>query len=280
MAGYENLTQTGTDALATIAARPDDVLVAVDFDGTLSPIVPDPEKAFADPAAVAALGRIGSLVGQVAIVTGRPARTCVELGGLDKVAGLERLIVLGQYGVERWDAATGEFEIPPAPAAVSAVAAELPEVLAAAGWPDAWIEDKGRAVAVHTRQLSDPVAAYQALSGPVHELAARHGLQVEPGRLVLEVRGAVTDKGQALDALITESSAKVVVFGGDDLGDIPAFELVRALPDRGMIGIGVYAASAEEQALLELADVSVPGPAGIARWLDELADAIEGSRPH
>ncbi|MGI5952132.1 MAG: trehalose-phosphatase, partial [Brooklawnia sp.] len=65
-----------------------------------------------------------------------------------------------------------------------------------------------------------------------------------------------------------------------DLGDIPAFELVRALPDRGMIGIGVYAASAEEQALLELADVSVPGPAGIARWLDELADAIEGSRPH
>ncbi|MGI5952406.1 MAG: trehalose-phosphatase, partial [Brooklawnia sp.] len=209
MAGYENLTQTGTDALATIAARPDDVLVAVDFDGTLSPIVPDPEKAFADPAAVAALGRIGSLVGQVAIVTGRPARTCVELGGLDKVAGLERLIVLGQYGVERWDAATGEFEIPPAPAAVSAVAAELPEVLAAAGWPDAWIEDKGRAVAVHTRQLSDPVAAYQALSGPVHELAARHGLQVEPGRLVLEVRGAVTDKGQALDALITESSAKV-----------------------------------------------------------------------
>ncbi|MGB3955739.1 MAG: trehalose-phosphatase [Brooklawnia sp.] len=272
---FENLTDTGRDAFEVIARRPDVVLVAIDFDGTLAPIVADPERAFPDPQALAALGRLGSLVGQVAIITGRPARTAVSLGGLAQVPGLERLVVLGQYGVERWDAATGTFEIPPVPAAIEDVADELPLVLAQAGQPDARIEHKQRAIAVHTRQLPDPEGAYSVLADPVTELAARHGLQVEPGRFVLEIRAASADKGDALNELVAEVGAEVVVYAGDDLGDIPAFRAVRGMGERGLVGIGVYAASEEQPALRELADVSCEATPGVAAWLDAAADAIE-----
>lgn len=274
---FENLTETGRNAFEVMAQRPDEVLVAIDFDGTLAPIVADPEEAFPDPRALAALGRLGSLVGQVAILTGRPARTAVSLGGLAQVPGLERLVVLGQYGVERWDAATGQFEIPPAPAAIADLAAELPMVLAEAGQSEALIENKQRAIAVHTRQLPNPEEAYAELVDPVNALAQRHGLQVEPGRLVLEIRAASGDKGVALQSMVAEVGAKVIVYAGDDLGDIPAFQAVRALRARGLVGIAVYAASAEQQALRELADVSCEATAGIAAWLTAAADAIEAN---
>lgn len=273
MFGY--LTQTGRAAFELMAARPSSVLVAVDYDGTLAPIVLDPDKAAPDASALAAFGRLGALIGQVAIVTGRPAQTCVRLGGLTEVAGLERLIVLGQYGAERWDAASGEFHIPPAPVAVAEVAAELPTVLSQAGWPDARIEDKGRAVAVHTRELREAERAFAELVGPVTDLATRHGLQVEPGRLVIEVRSAaVADKGVALRALVEEVGAEVVVFAGDDLGDIPAFRAVDQLRADGLAGVLVHAASDEQLALAELADVTCRGPAGVAAWLNAAADAV------
>ena len=66
------------DALRAILANPGDTLVGLDFDGTLAPIVDDPEQAYANPAAVAALGRLGRRVGAVVVITGRPARTAVR----------------------------------------------------------------------------------------------------------------------------------------------------------------------------------------------------------
>ena len=62
-----------------------------------------------------------------------------------------------------------------------------------------WVEDKGRAVAVHMRRAADPQArARRCSAGPLRELAEETGLVVEPGRLVLELRPAGADKGAAL----------------------------------------------------------------------------------
>ena len=58
---------------------------------------------------MAALGRLGQYVGTVVVITGRAARTAVELGGFREIAGLSSMIVLGQYGVERWNAADDEY---------------------------------------------------------------------------------------------------------------------------------------------------------------------------
>jgi trehalose 6-phosphate phosphatase len=267
-------TQAGEDALLAIVRQPRQTLVALDFDGTLAPIVDDPERAVADPDAVAALADVGSLVGTVALVTGRPARTAVRLGGFAGRAGLESMVVLGQYGVERWDGASDSYTIPPEPAEVTAAGEELPAILASLGLEDARVEHKGRALGVHTRQLADPRTAFDALSGPLRDLAARHGLVLEPGRNVLEIRAAGSDKGGALRELVAETGARQVVFAGDDLGDLPAFEAVAALRHEGVAGLLVCSASQEEDALRSRADVVVAGPAGVAAWLRDLASRL------
>ena len=254
---------------------PQETLIGLDFDGTLAPIVDNPEHAFADPASVAALARIGPLLGTVAVITGRPVRTAVQLGGFRGRPGLERLVVLGQYGVERWDADTDEFVIPPDPGQIAALEAEIPPLLDELDLSGARIEHKGRAVVVHTRQLPDPDAAFERLAQPLQDLAERHGMLVEPGKNVLEIRSPGVDKGVALRSIVAETGARHVIFAGDDLGDLPAYRMVAQLRDEGLDGLLVCSASHEEDALSALADVVVCGPPGVAEWLTELADRLE-----
>jgi trehalose 6-phosphate phosphatase len=270
------LSAAGSEALQAIINSPSDTLIATDFDGTLAPIVEDPAEAYADPRAVVALGRLGQHIGRVVVITGREARAAVHLGGLREVAGMGSMIVLGQYGVERWNAVDDEYVLPPEPPQMSVVADELREVLDSVGLTGARIEYKGRAIAVHTRLLPDPQGALVKLEGPLRELAARHGLVVEPGKKVWEIRAPGMDKGVALRSIVDETGARQVIFAGDDLGDLPAFRAVRELASAGVAGLLVCSASTEEAALTELSDAVVDGPPGLAAWLTELAERLAG----
>lgn len=261
--------------LDAVLRDPGRTILALDFDGTLAPIVADPDRAYAHPAAIAALRRIAGHLRQVAVVTGRPALKAVELGGLDVGEGLEHLVVMGQYGIEHWDAATGEVVAPPIPEAVLRVKKALPGVLARAGHPDAWIEDKGRAVAVHTRRLADPEGAVRDLEAPIRALADESGLHLEPGKNVLEVRASGFDKGDAVRDLVERFDPRTFVYAGDDLGDVAAFDAVRALQDEGRATLLVFASDGHDSPLAERADVVVDGTDGLAAWLTHLADALE-----
>ncbi|MEV6594672.1 trehalose-phosphatase [Streptomyces acidicola] len=272
----EPVTAAGRDALDAILARPGRVVVGLDFDGTLAPIVPDPEQSRAHPEAVPALAALAPKVASVAVITGRPAGVAVHHGGFAGVAGLEHLVVLGHYGVERWDAVTGTVTAPPAHPGVAAVRAELPGVLERAGAREGtWIEEKGRAVAVHTRRAADPQAAFEALREPLSELATRHGLVVEPGRMVLELRPPGMDKGVALREYVREVGAEAVLYAGDDLGDLPAFTAVEDLRAEGVPGLLVCSGSNEVTALAKRADLVVDGPAGVVRLLGGMAAAMD-----
>lgn len=250
---------------------PQHALIAVDFDGTLAPIVADPEQAFADPRACAALGRLGELVGTVAIITGRPTRTAVRLGGFDRYPGLDDLIVLGQYGVERWEAATGEFTDPPIPAEVIAARSAVAELARTHGVD---FEDKGRAMAVHFRNAKHPQQAMTDLTATIQQLADEHGLVLEPGRLVIELRAPGMDKGRALRELVAERQARSVLFAGDDLGDLAAFDAIDDLRGQEIPGVTVAVASQEQHALAQRADFVVQGTAGLAAWLEDLAERV------
>jgi trehalose 6-phosphate phosphatase len=266
----------GVRALQAIIAAPGDTVVGLDFDGTLAPIVDDPEQAYADRAAVQALGRLAVRVRAVVVITGRPVRTAVRLGKFGSVPGLGQMVVLGQYGVERWNADGNSYLVPPAPAEIVAVAEKLPGLLDELGLAEARIEHKGRAIGVHTRTMPDPEAAFARLGEPVKALAAQHGLRVEPGRQVWEIRAPGVDKGAALRSFVAEVGARQVIFAGDDLGDLPAFEAVRQLREEGIEGLLVCSASYEEDALVQISDVILDGPAGVATWLTDLADALDG----
>ena len=275
MTAITPLTEAGIEAWLAVLASPGGTLVGVDFDGTLAPIIDNPEEAYAHPGAVEALSRLGALVGVVAVITGRPARKAVELGGFQGVPGLSSMVVLGQYGVERWDAATDEFAIPPEPPGITAVADELPGILAELGLTDVRVEHKGRAIGVHTRELGDSLSAFERLSEPLGELAARHGLLIEPGKNVLEIRAPGVDKGDALRQLVDEKNVRQVIFAGDDLGDLPAFRAVEQLRGLGVPGLLVCSASHEEDALSAMSDLVVDGPVGVAEWLTGLAETLE-----
>ncbi|MFF6997449.1 trehalose-phosphatase [Streptomyces sp. NPDC008313] len=265
-------TPAGRRGLDAILADPGRSVIALDFDGTLAPIVADPEQARAHPEAVPALAELAPRVASVAVVTGRPAGVAVRHGGFAGVPGLDHLVVLGHYGAERWDAVSGTVQAPAPHPGVAAVRAELPGFLDTIGaWQGTWIEEKGRAVAVHTRRARDPQAAFDALREPLAALAARHGLIVEPGRMVLELRPPGMDKGVALLDYVRETGAGAVLYAGDDLGDLPAFAAVEKLRSDGVPGLLVCSGNEEVAELSKKADLVVDGPAGVVRLLRSLA---------
>jgi trehalose 6-phosphate phosphatase len=265
--------QARYDAIVADAAR---VVVGLDFDGVLSPIVSDPAAAWIHPDGPRTLVALAEQVRGVAVITGRPARQAIELGRLEEVgqelaAKGRTLHLLGQYGNERWSSVDGRVLSPPPPAGLADFSAELPGLLDSVDAQDAFVEDKGLAVAVHTRRLPDPHAAFERLLPALSEAAQQHGLGVEPGRLVIEVRAPGMHKGQAVRTIHNELGAHGVVFAGDDLGDVEAFRAVEKLRADGEPALLICSGSQEQQALVELSDIVVDGPAGVLAMLRRLA---------
>ena len=261
------VTPAGKAGLDALLADPGRALIGTDFDGTLAPIVAEPSAVRAHPGAVPVMARLARAIGTLTVITGRPAAEAVGYGGLDAVPGL---IVLGDYGRQRWQ--DGTLAQPDPPPAVQAARQALPGVLSRAGVPDGiWVEDKVHAVAVHVRRSADPELALRVLRGPLDDLAARLGLSADQGRMVIELRPPGMDKGTALIGLVRERAADPVVFCGDDLGDLPAFAAVRALHAEGILGCAVASASAESPQVAEQADLVVDGPGGIVALFDAIA---------
>ena len=264
---------------AALVAVVGSAVVGLDFDGTLAPIVDDPDSAHIHPDAPGVLLDLSSVVRAVAVVTGRPARKVLALGGLEQVGreigetGRE-LFVFGQYGFERWTSTSRRVVSPRPPQGLSGFLRDLPQVLRDADAPDAYVEDKGLAIAVHTRRLDDPVAAFERLEPRLRDLATRFDMVLEPGRNVIEARSPGMDKGEVVRSLTEELGAGAFLFAGDDLGDVEAFAAVDELRAQGLPTLLVCSASDEESALLERSDVVVKGPDGVLDLLRRLiADA-------
>src|SRR3546814_9355048 len=146
----------------------------------------------------------------------------------------------------------------------------LPSTLRRADAFDAFVEEKGLAVAIHTRRLHDAEAAFERLSKPLADLAAANDLTVEPGRSVIEVRAPGTNKGDAVRTVARAQQAGGFLFAGDDLGDVEAFVAVREFRDTGMPTLLVCSSSSEQGALRNLADIAVDGPDGVLDLLRQL----------
>lgn len=206
------------------------MLVAVDFDGTLTPIVDHPAGAMLPPRAREVLERLGARPDtDVAVVSGRALEDVRERIALDGI------YYAGNHGMEI--EGPGIQEIHGAAAATRPAIARCAEEIRDAlhGVPGVVLEDKGLTISVHYRQVrGDDVHR-------VHDAVRRTcggdpAVRVTEGKKVLEVRPAVDwDKGRAtrflLDVLETGASSSVpTVYLGDDVTDEDAF---RALRGRG-----------------------------------------------
>ncbi len=268
------------DALVRAARH---TVVGLDFDGTLSPIVDDPTAAHIHPDASDVLVDLADTVAAVAVITGRPARQALDLGGLEEVGDAvqgrgKELYLFGQYGNERWTSSHRRIVGPRPPRGLATFERDLPRLLRHVGVADAFVEDKGLAVAVHTRRLPDAEAAFDRLLPPLRALAHRHGLVIEPGRSVIEVRSPGAHKGMVVERLASDLDARGFMFAGDDLGDLEAFEAVAGLEKQGFATLRVCSASSEESALMPLSDVVVHGPEGVLALLRQFTEDARTAR--
>lgn len=255
-----------------VVAHATGALIGLDYDGTLSPLVDDPRRAFIDPAAPELLRQLCARVKAVAIVTGRPAAQAAELGHLNEIADdCPNLLVLGQYGNETWTSLDRRVDSPPPPPGMAGFLDDLPAVLQTTGVAP-WVEEKGIAVALHTRALSNPAEAYRQLLPAMTDLATRHDLLVEPGRFVMEIRAEGMDKGIALRSLAEKYQPSAMIFAGDDLGDIPAFQEIEAQRERGMPALHVCSEHSDEPRISEHADVVLDGPGGVIAFFRQFLD--------
>lgn len=247
-------------------------MLAFDFDGTLSEIVPHPADAVLDPALMPLLDRLHGLVGYLAVVSGR-----------DRADLASRLpsswLALGSYGLELPDAISASG-YPPAFNPVSARKAlerAGRELLALTRrWPATRLEKKTWGRALHFRGGAESAFSDPATVAAVAAVAARHGLDASRGRLVIEVRPGGADKGWAVSYLAQRLEPSAVAFVGDDLGDIPAWAEVRRLSG-AMPTLAVGVASTEvDRDSMTACDVVLDGhqamPA-LLRGLLELAQA-------
>ena len=209
-------------ALAALAGRRP-LLVASDYDGVLAPIAPEPALAVPQPGSGEVLDRLAAVDGvTVALVSGRGV---ADLRSVSGYTGPFRWV--GSHGAEYDGPLTGELA-----ARRNDVAERLAPVVAAT--PGARLEVKPASVAVHVRQVADPVAA-AALLDRVDSLADS-SLTRKAGKAVLELAVTDADKGTALRRLRAELGAGGALYLGDDVTDEDGF---RALgPDDVTIKVG------------------------------------------
>ena len=199
----------------------DGLLLGLDFDGTLAPIVSDPEDAQID-------GRAKRLVGElsnhpavtVAIISGR------ALDDLRPRVDLDGPLYAGNHGLELADGHTRRTH-PVADArrpAIERIARELRERLSDV--QGAFVEDKALTATIHFREASDPHRVTSTVESVVSESDA--DVEVTAGRAVREIRPELEwgkDAAMLLFRSLTPEGYRPMYLG-DDLTDEEAFEVI------------------------------------------------------
>ena len=241
------------------AAESDVVLVACDYDGTLAPIVTDPDRAWPDRRALEALVSLAARPGvHAAIVSGRSAVVLKRLSG--DPAGIE---LIGSHGAE--PAGRPPEVSMKARRDLARVRSRMAQLCDE--YAGSHLEEKPAGVAFHYRNL-DPARQSAAAIAARQTAEDFPTLTILEGRRVVEVVGTTVDKGEALQALRDRWRADRVVFIGDDVTDENAFATLRD------VDVGVKVGSAPTRAQFRIDDQSQ-----VAAVLESLL-ACRRVRPH
>lgn len=230
----------------------------VDFDGTLSPIVDDPDSARPLPGVPEALERLTGRYELVGVLSGRSLEFLQDLLPTG-------LVLAGVYGLEVLSNG-GRRDHPYAGAWREAID-DVAQSSGGIGPPGMVVEPKGLSLTLHYRsrpELADDVLAW------AEGQAARSGLVVRKARMSVELHPPIdADKGTALEMVAEELAA--VCYVGDDAGDLPAFDALDRLAAAGVHTLKVAVSSDEcPPELLDRADMVVEGPEGVLSLLNDL----------
>jgi trehalose 6-phosphate phosphatase len=233
----------------------------LDFDGTLSRIVPEPGGALLVEGGHEVLMSLSMDYKRVAMVSGRLAldlRSVVTVPGIEYVGlyGAERLIderLFQPPDAERWRGMA------------SRLARDAEVLILTEGLEGAVVEYKDLAVSVHYRNASDP-AAGEIIREWAAAAAPKRGFDAGVGRMVVEMRPAGISKASALEQVISESELAFVVCAGDDYQDVKAMRRAHEVLGEGALAVGV-ASNEEPEGLREASDVMVFSPLELVELL-------------
>ena len=246
--------------LAPLWDDPDHAGVLTDYDGTLAPIVDDPATARPLDGVAELLDRLAGSYRRVAVLSGRP----VEF--LEKVMP-DSIVLAGLYGLEISD--RGQRRDHPLGGAWREVIDDVASVAEAKGPPGMHVERKGLSLTLHYRtrpEVADDVLRW------AEQQSARSGLQLRSARMSYELHPPI-DASKGTTILELASELRAVCYLGDDRGDLPAFDALDTLADRGVKVVRVAVRSDEVPGdLVTRADLIVDGPDGAIAVLRELAD--------
>ena len=229
-----------------------------DLDGTLTPIRPRPEDVGPDPRRTALLDRLcHALGGAIAVVSGRALEDLDRVleGGVSAIAAVHGLIRRRATG-ERIDTAVDPLS----------ETVRLAIQVFADAHPAVRTEDKGVALTLHYRAAPDLGDACRALAD---RLAREHGLTVQLGDMVVELRAPGPTKADATAAFMAEPpfAGRVPIFIGDDFTDEDGFAAAQRLGGFGVV-VGQRRPSIARYALAD--------PDAVLAWL---SDSLSGAPP-
>ena len=242
------------DLAAEVLALPRPMLLGLDIDGVLAPIVAHASDARLLAGTVDILEAItSSPTVQVAVISGR------SLDDIERFAFPGGVIRIGSHGMER-DA--HRIVLDDAEVHRLRRLHDLARTAADDAGDGAWVEHKPASVVLHVREAdqslgADAVAALAAISDEIDDVYAMHG----SGVLELFVRHG--DKGTAVSDLRAEMSAATTVFVGDDVTDERAFAVL------GPGDVGVKVGEAQTLAGHRLRD-----PEAVQTFLAAIADGV------
>ncbi len=244
------------------AHRP--LLVALDFDGVLAPLVDDPASSRPLPGAMAAVQLLAAVPGvSVTLVSGRARADLLLRAGVGEG---EPITVVGSHGAE-----FGPDAGPPpgldsrAKRRLAYVRAELRRI--ADRHAGVRVEDKPTAAVLHTRRAASAEDAAAATTAALTGLADQAGIYLTQGKDVVEVAVTLASKGVAVQRLRDGLGPDCrVLFVGDDVTD----ETVFASLAEGDIGVKVGEGRTA-------AEFRVADPAAVREFLRTIAD--QASKP-
>ena len=238
--------------------------VFLDYDGTLTPIVDDPDDALLSDEMRTAITELAAAT-LVAIVSGR------DLEDVREKVGIDGLAYAGSHGfdIRHPDGSSEQLAVD----ALDALEAAERDLEARVGEvPGARVERKRFAIAVHDRAVDD-AEQRERLAGIVAEVGDAHeGLRSTGGKRIHELRPDIDwDKGRAIEMLLAELHAedRIPIYVGDDLTDEDGF---RAVVARGGVAVVVRG---EDDERPTLADAALEAPADTERFLTELAELTQ-----
>lgn len=227
-------------------AATETLLVALDFDGTVSFLGDDPLATRAVPEASEAIATLARLENtHVAYLSGRSMR---DLSIVTERPPVSPILYVGSHGAEyllptEFGEAPQLSDAPPEAAEVVREAQQLVHDL-----PGVWIEEKTTGLALHTRTAQDKRHVGQARRLLADLMAAHSHWRRRTGHDVVEYSWRAEGKDDALERLREITGASAVLFAGDDVTDEDAMQTLRP----GDLGIRV--GQGETAASLRVAD--------------------------